>query len=44
MQYDVQYLGLANQLKVLCVTEDAAIRRAAPGKAISIREYLRKAE
>jgi predicted nucleic acid-binding protein len=38
--YDAQYLGLARQLKVLCVTEDAAIRRAAPGKAISMREFI----
>lgn len=39
--YDAQYVSLAKQLGVSCVTEDGDVRTKCPGIAISMEEYLR---
>ena len=40
--YDAQYVALARQLDVPCVTEDAGILRAVPAGACSMRAFVRK--
>jgi predicted nucleic acid-binding protein len=40
--YDAQYVALAQQLDVSCVTEDAGIQRAVPACACSMRDFIRK--
>lgn len=42
--YDAQYLSLARQLSVPCVTEDATLRKACPSVAVSLAEFLRRTE
>lgn len=39
--YDAQYVSLARQLGVPCVTLDAALRNACPDTAISIEQFIR---
>lgn len=38
--YDAQYVSLARELGVFCVTEDRAVRRACPGLAVSVRDFI----
>jgi predicted nucleic acid-binding protein len=38
--YDAQYVSLARQLAVPCVTEDGPLQKACPGIAFSIEAYL----
>jgi len=40
--YDAQYVALARQLSVPCVSEDAGILRAVPDWTCSMREFVRK--
>ena len=43
--YDAQFLALAHQLGVPCVTDDKRLQRRFPGRAISMEEFCqRKAE
>ncbi len=37
--YDAQYLTLAMELKTICVTEDAKLRRVFPEMAFSMKEF-----
>lgn len=39
--YDSLFLALAKALKTVCVTHDAALRRAAPGLAVGVKDFLR---
>ncbi len=39
--YDAQYISLAEILNVLCVTEDKALQRAFPSRAVSMHRFLR---
>ncbi len=38
--YDAQYVLLAQQLGVPCVTEDRALRRATPGLTVSMENFV----
>lgn len=38
---DAQYVSLARELGVFCVTEDRAVQRACPGIATSVRDFIR---
>lgn len=38
--YDAQYVSLARQLAVPCITEDAPLTKACPGIALSIQAYV----
>ena len=38
--YDAQYVALAQSLNVPLITEDRKLRKAAPGIAFSMREFL----
>jgi predicted nucleic acid-binding protein len=40
--YDAEYLVLAEELDCPCITEDRALGASAPGKAMSMQEYLGK--
>lgn len=37
--YDAQFIALAQQLQVPCITEDRRLRRAFPHVAISMQEF-----
>jgi predicted nucleic acid-binding protein len=39
--YDAQYVSLANQLGVPCITEDKALLKACPGLAVSMHDFIR---
>ncbi len=39
--YDAQYVSLARQYDVKCVTEDGAVQRKCPGLAISLDAFLK---
>jgi predicted nucleic acid-binding protein len=39
--YDAQYVSLAKQLGIRCVTEDGPVQEACPAIAISLDEFLR---
>ena len=38
--YDAQYVALAQSLNAPLITEDRKLRNAAPGIALSMREFL----
>lgn len=38
--YDAQYISLAKQLGIPCITEDAPLLKACPGLALSIHDYI----
>ena len=38
--YDAQYVSLARQLGVVCVTEDGPVQAACPGLAVSVGAFL----
>jgi predicted nucleic acid-binding protein len=40
--YDAQYVALAQELDVSCVTEDGGVQRAVPACACSMRDFIRK--
>ncbi len=39
--YDAQYIALARQFKVNCVTDDASLQKACPDVAISLLNFLK---
>lgn len=38
--YDAQYISLAKQLGIACITEDTLLHKACPGLALSINDYI----
>ena len=38
--YDAQYVSLAKQLEIPCITEDVPLQKACPGLALSIKDYV----
>ena len=40
--YDAQYVSLARQVGVHCITEDVPVQRACPGVALSIKDFINR--